>query len=246
MLQFVRTGVMILNICICDDDKLIHETLKTYCYKIYDNTQLEIDNLFSAEELIHIYEQQVRFDIIFLDIEMATITGIEAAEKIKKISPDVIIIFISSHQKYVFDTFKVEPLHFLVKPFSEQEFNDVFKRALNKYRSLNSTITLKWQNERYVIKINTIKYIEGYKRHITVYTQNEKYEALGKIQDMQKILSSFNFIRTHQGFLVNMDYIHRFTQTDVILSDGTKVMISVRKRAEALRMFDEFLKRKKW
>lgn len=63
---------------------------------------------------------------------------------------------------------------------------------------------------------------------------------------MQKILSSFNFIRTHQGFLVNMDYIHRFTQTDVILSDGTKVMISVRKRAEALRMFDEFLKRKKW
>lgn len=109
-----------LKICICDDDRLIHETLKTHCYKIHDNTQLEIDNLFSAEELIHIYEQQVRFDIIFLDIEMAAVTGIEAAEKIKKISPDVIIIFISCHPKYVFDTFKVEPLHFLVKPFSEQ------------------------------------------------------------------------------------------------------------------------------
>lgn len=237
---------MILNICICDDDKLIHESLKTSCYKTYNNAQLEINSIYSAEELIHFYEQGNRFDIIFLDIEMATITGIEAAEKIREYSPEAIIIFISSHPNYVFEAFKVEPLHFLVKPFSEQEFNDVFKRALNKYRSLNSTITLKWQNERYVIKINTIKYIEGYKRHITVYTQNEKYEALGKIQDMQKILSSFNFIRTHQGFLVNMDYIHRFTQTDVILSDGTKVMISVRKRAEALRMFDEFLKRKKW
>ena len=63
---------------------------------------------------------------------------------------------------------------------------------------------------------------------------------------MQKTLSSYNFIRTHQGFLVNMDYIRRFTQTDVILLDGTKVMISVRKRADALRMFDNFLKRKKW
>lgn len=152
----------------------------------------------------------------------------------------------SGHPKYVFDTFKVEPLHFLVKPFSEQEFNSVFERALNKYRSINSSITLKWQNERYLININTIKYIEGYKRHITVYTQNEKYEALGKITDMQKELSSFDFIRTHQGFLVNMDYISRFTQTDIILSDGTKVMTSVRKRTKALRMFDNYLKRKKW
>lgn len=235
-----------MKICICDDDKLIHETLKTYCYKISNNMQLEIQNVFSAEELIHTYEQNVRFDIIFLDIEMATISGIEAAEQIRKISPNVIIIFISSHPRYVFDTFKVEPLHFLVKPLSEQDFSSVFQRALYKYKTLNSTITLKWQSERYVIKINKIKYIEGYKRHITVYTNTEAFEAIGKIPDMQKILEPYGFIRTHQGFLVNMDYIKRFDINDVILFDNTKVMLSVRKRTAALKKFDEFLLNGKW
>ena len=235
-----------MKICIYDDDKLIHETLKTYCYKISNNMQLEIQNVFSAEELIHTYEQNVRFDIIFLDIEMATISGIEAAEQIRKISPNVIIIFISSHPRYVFDTFKVEPLHFLVKPLSEQDFSSVFQRALYKYKTLNSTITLKWQSERYVIKINKIKYIEGYKRHITVYTNTEAFEAIGKIPDMQKILEPYGFIRTHQGFLVNMDYIKRFDINDVILFDNTKVMLSVRKRTAALKKFDEFLLNGKW
>lgn len=122
--------MIVLKICICDDDKLIHSSLKNSCYKVYDNAQLEINSIFSAEELIHFYEQGDRFDIIFLDIEMAAVTGIEAAEKIRALSPDVIIIFVSSHPNYVFDTFKVEPLHFLVKPFSEQEFNDVFNRAV--------------------------------------------------------------------------------------------------------------------
>ena len=66
------------------------------------------------------------------------------------------------------------------------------------------------------------------------------------IHSLLNELSHHGFIRTHQGFIVNMNYIKRFDTDDVILFDGTKVMISVRKRAEALQMFDEFLKSKKW
>lgn len=235
-----------MKICICDDDKNVHKCLKEFCRQFLGNNQFEISSIHSAEELINNYEHNIRYDIIFLDIEMLLLSGIEAAIQIKNISPNVIIIFVSNYPKYVFETFVVEPLHFLVKPISEQEFSNVFQRAIHKYKTLNSSITLKWQSERYIIKIDKIKYIEGYKRHITVCTNTETFEAIGKIPDMQKILEPYGFVRTHQGFLVNMNYIKRFDANDVVLFDNTKVMLSVRKRTAALKKFDEFLLNGKW
>lgn len=242
-----KNGGIFVNFCICDDDKSIHQELnKLITLNLDNNTEFDIINVFSAEELIEKYQHNQFFDIIFLDVEMKSLSGIDAAKIIRELHPSAIIIFISNHPHYVFEVFKVEALHFLVKPISFAEFKNVFTRALHKYKTTHTSITLKWQNERYVIKANTIKYIEGYKRHITVYTTEDTYEALGKIPDLLKELSPHGFIRTHQGFLVNMDYIKRFDATDVVLFDGTKVMISVRKRAEALQAFDKYLKSRKW
>ena len=236
-----------MRICICDDDKNVHTVIKSHINTFIKNDfKYETVDIFSAESLIEQHKKKVNFDIIFLDIEMGNLNGIEAAEIIRQSSNQTIIIFVSNFPNYVFDTFRVEAFHFLVKPISQPEFINVFNRALYKYKLLNSTISLKWQNERYVIKIDTIKYIEGYKRHITVYTKDGAYESLGKIPDLLKELAPHGFIRTHQGFLVNMDYIKRFDTTDVVLFDGTKVMISVRKRAEALQAFDKYLKNRKW
>lgn len=236
-----------MKICICDDDINIHKIIKSYINDFTTNEwQFDIIDTFSAEDLINQYSFKKNIDLVFLDIEMGNTNGIEAAEFIRKISSKTIIIFVSNFPHYVFDAFRVEALHFLVKPITSKDFENVFKRALNKYKMANTTITLKWQSERYIVKIDTIKYVEGYKRHITVYTQDGVYESIGKIPELLLQLSPHGFIRTHQGFIVNMDYIKRFDATDVVLFDGTKIMISVRKRAEALQAFDKYLKSKKW
>lgn len=236
-----------MKICICDDDNNIHNIIKSYIKSFTDeNLHFDITDFFSAESLVEQHFKKITYDIIFLDIELGKTNGIKAAEIIRQTCSKTIIIFVSNYPNYVFDAFRVEALHFLVKPISQIEFDNIFNRAISKYKTLNSTISLKWQNERYVIKVNTIKYIEGYKRHITVYTQDGVYETLGKIPDLLHELSPHGFIRTHQGFLVNMDYIKRFDVTDVVLFDDTKVMISVRKRAESLQIFDKYLKSKKW
>lgn len=236
-----------MKICICDDDKNVHSIIKHNINNFVNDTFFfETIDVYSGESLIEQFKKDIIFDIVFLDIEMGKINGIETAEIIRQFESKTIIIFVSNFPNYVFDAFRVEALHFLVKPISQKEFFNVFNRALYKYKTINSTISLKWHNERYIIKIDTIKYIEGYKRHITVYTQDGIYETLGKIPDLQKKLSPHGFIRTHQGFIVNMDYIKRFDSTDIILFDGTKVMISIRKRAEALQAFDKYLKNRKW
>lgn len=235
-----------MKICICDDDKNIHDILTSYINNFQAEIQYDITNCFSAEDLIEHHYNNRSFDLIFLDIEMKNISGIDAAEKIRNLVPKTIIVFVSNYPHYVFDTFRVEALHFMVKPISEIDFCNVFSRALAKYNSVNSTIMLKWQSERSVIKINTIKYVEGYKRHITIYTNDGTYESIGKIPDIFKQLEPHGFIRTHQGFIVNMDQIKCFDPSDVILFDGTRVMLSVRKRVDALRAFDLYIKNRKW
>lgn len=237
----------IMRICICDDDTLIHERVKELL-KSYEETQgkFEFTDFFSGETLVEHYSKGDNFDVIFLDIEMKELNGIETAEKIRQITSNSIIIFVSSHPNYVFDAFRVEALHFLVKPIPDSEFKNVFDRALHKYNTINSTISLKWQNERYNIKIAEIKYIEGYKRHVTVYTKSESFEALGKITEILKELEPHGFVRTHQGFIVNMDFIKRFDSNDIILFDDSKIMLSVRMRRDALQKFDNYIKRKKW
>lgn len=236
-----------IKICICDDDRKIHDVLKNEISEYGSGlSELEITSFFSAEDLIENYKENISFDIIFLDIEMSGLNGIEAAKEIRKFDLKAIIIFISSHPNYVFESFEVEALHFIVKPISETEFKNVLSRAISKYTSMNSTLSLKWQNEIYNIKIASIIYIEAYKRHVTVYTENEKFEAVGKLSDMFKILEPHGFIRTHQGFLVNMDFIKRFDVSDVVLFNNQKVMLSVRKRSESMQKFNDYLIRKKW
>lgn len=231
-----------MNICICDDDLATHQIIKKYLQESL-SSDIKIFDCFSAEDLLKSAEN---YDILFLDIKMGEVNGLEAAEIIRKNNKDIIIIFISSYPNFVFRAFNVEALHFIVKPINEKEFKNVLDRALYKYKTAHSSITLKWQKERYVIKISSIKYIEGYNRHVTVYTQDGTYEALGKISDLYKELAPHGFIRTHQGFIVNMDYIKRFDTNDVVLFDDTKVMLSVRKKAEALEIFDKYLRNRKW
>lgn len=236
-----------MNICVCDDEKIIHDEIERLLKMFLTNdAQFCITDLFSGEALMDYYSNNNKFDIIFLDIEMNQINGIKTAEKIRETDENAIIIFVSSYASYVFEAFRLEALHFIVKPIKQSEFENVFRRALNKYNTINSSISLRWLNERYSIIINDITYIEGYKRHITVHTINEEFEAIGKISEILNALEPHGFTRVHQGFIVNMNYIKRFDVSDVVLRDNTKVMISVRKRTEALKAYDVYLQKWKW
>lgn len=240
-------GETIVKICICDDNKVIHQEIKNFLIPFFSNSNFPmIIDCYSGEEIINHYSTSQIYDIVFLDIEMAKINGIKAAEEIRKYAPETIIIFVSSHKNYVFDAFRCEALHFIVKPIRQEEFNDVFNRALHKYRLLNDRFPVSWKHTRSNLRINDILYIEGYRRRLKVHTINEEYDHIGKISDAYEELKAHGFILIHQGFLVNMHYIQSFRSDEAVLLNGEKLMISVRKRAEALQMYDKYIQKWKW
>lgn len=236
-----------MKICICDDDSFSVREIRR-CLSVFgagDDT-FEISDFSCAEALLEFYKSGKGFDIVFIDIEMNGINSIEAAEKIREFAPETIIVFISCHSDYIFEAFRIEALHFLVKPVKESEFNEVFTRAMKKYTSVNASIILKWESTRSKIAINKISYVEGYRRHLTVHTASGVYEAVGKISEIQEILSPHGFVRVHQGFIVNMNYIKCFGVNEIELTDGTIIPVSVRKKQEALKTYDIFIRKWGW
>lgn len=236
-----------MKICICDGKNSVHEEIKKLIQHFgEEENSFEITDFSSGKEIIRSYENGKTFDIVFLEIEMTDINGIEVAERIKEISPKSIIVFLSGYTDFVFEAFRIEALHFIVKPIKEKEFNEVFDRACKKFISISSTVILKWQSERYCIPVDEISFVEGYQRHLTVHTAGRDYEAVGKLSEIFETLCHHGFVRSHQGFIVNMHYIKNFGSNDIELTDGTKVMLSVRKRQEALKIYDAFLLKRTW
>lgn len=235
-----------MKICICDDDSFFIEEIENRLSYFCTDEVFDISRFSSAEELLRCSKSGESFDIVFIDIEMKGTNGIEAAEKIREISPETIIIFVSDYSDYIFEAFRIEALHFLVKPIRDDAFTEVFTRAMKKYTSVNASIILKWESTRSKIAINKISYVEGYRRHLTVHTANAIYEAVGKISEIQDILSPHGFVRVHQGFIVNMNYIKCFGINEIELTDGTIIPVSVRKKQEALKAYDIFIKKWGW
>ena len=236
-----------MKICICDDDLHMHDEIKQLIGEFFSQTDIPEFSCFgSGEDLLECYSQSNEFDIIFLDVEMSGINGIDTAEEIRKKAPEAIIIFVSSHKNYVFDAFRCEALHFLVKPINASEFENVFSRAVNKYKSRNNFLPLQWQNTRMNIKISDIYYVEGYRRHLKIHTADESFEAQGNITSAYEKLREHGFILIHQGYLVNMQYIKRFNATDVVLENDDVIMMSARRRADALIVYNNFVRKWKW
>jgi len=236
-----------MKICICDDDRFAVREIRGLLepFNLEDDS-FSISDFSDGEALIDYYRNGGKFDIVFMDIELRGTNGIEAAELIKSIAPETIIIFVSSHSGYIFDAFRLEALHFLVKPIKSEEFSEVFNRAMKKYTTINASIILKWESVRNKIAINTISYVEGYRRHLCVHTANGTFEAVGKISELYEILKPHGFVRVHQGFIVNMNYIKNFSINEVELTDGSKVAVSVRKKQEALKTYDIFIRKWGW
>ncbi len=236
-----------MKICICDDDSFFVREIRTLLEPFQTETDgFNISDFSCGEELIETYKSGETFDIVFIDIEMNGMNGIEVAERIKELAPETIIIFVSSHPSYIFEAFRIEALHFLVKPIKEKEFAEVFTRAMKKYTTLNASVILKWESVRNKIAINKISYVEGYRRHLIVHTANGVFEAVGKISEIYEVLKPHGFVRVHQGFIVNMNYIQNFYTNEVELTDGSKVAVSVRKKQEALKTYDIFIRKWGW
>jgi len=224
-----------VRIVICDDDgdsvrklrDLIQDVL-TECGR----TKADILTAADGMELLRMLKERKRsFDLIFLDIYMPELTGIETAEKIRMALGEIPIVFITTSQEFAVKAFGLRALHYLVKPIGKPDILEVFRRLDIKpkrpgIRVLNHGIEL----EVYADDIYTV---ESWKHLNVIHTKNGDIEVRMPLDFVAEQLGA-GFILLSRGILVNPEFISRLDGSVCELKDGRTILLS-RKKAHAIK-----------
>lgn len=234
-----------MRVAICDDDlgqvKMLVAYLEQYRARY---PEMRLSTYSSGEALMKAFHHGAQFDILFLDIVLGGMNGIQVAEEIRQKDPDTILLFISNYTDFVFNVFVYNAFQYLVKPITHGRFEEEFERAVKTYQLKHAQYLIKWEHTVTSLEIGNILFIEGYHRHIMVHsTHGDTYQAVGKLRDEERRLIPYGFVRSHQGFLINMHFIREIGNKFVYLKNGERVDLSARKRTAVLEQYHQFIAR---
>lgn len=229
-----------MNIAICDDNPIELQKMEIAC-KEFDTTA-HIQKYTNGAPLCNDIKSN-SVDIIILDVDMPKENGIEIGKKIRTFDTNVIIIFCTSFPQYAVESYDCDAFYYLLKPCPVDKLQHTLKRAYDRFNISHKSIVVKHRNIPRQIFLSEIYYVEYVRKHVIFFLKNESIEVLGKISDIYDELKNYGFCQVHQGYLVNMKYIHNFDKYFVILSRGIRVPISVRKKKEVLVTYANYLER---
>lgn len=219
-----------MNIAVCDDMEITRSTLSKMIksYFLNHNLIVDISTFSDASSLLNSIQTEKFFDIIFLDIEMPGMSGMECATHIKVYHPDTIIIFVTSHQQYAIEAFSVEAFDYIEKEKLCQKINPVLERCLKKHQSLHQEILFSNKKQHISLALKDILYVESYRKEIIFHlVSGEEIFFTYKLGDCAKQLQNFNFSRCRLTLLVNLLYVKEIKNKEVTLTPTQKSFISL-------------------
>lgn len=229
-----------IKIAICDDNKAVCSQLEDILLEYARHVYLKIDVsvFYSGESLLKFIVREGAFDLIYLDIEMGEINGVEVGKKLRNMLKDfqTEIVFISGTESYDRQLFDVQPLHFIPKPISESIVIDDLKLALERGKKLGGFFQYQKGYDAYKIPINEIIYFESISREVRVVTTKGSDSFYAKLDDIAERVSEYQFFQIHRSYLINYNQVTVLRYSQVIMSNEVTLQISRSKR-QAFRNF---------
>ena len=229
-----------IRIAIVDDEKVIREQIKKLVEK--KQNDCEIDTYGTGEDLL---KADSVYDIIFLDIQMNGMNGIDTARALRQKADNTVLIFITSVKEYVFDAFDVAAFHYLIKPIEENKFWEVCDRAVlevtKKKQNPSGQIFIKTRSQSITLDQSNVLYIESRAKKVEIHTKTNIVEAYAAISELEKQLVG-SFYRCHRGYLVNMAFIAGYENDSITLNNGETIILSKDKYSEFVKVYMRYLK----
>lgn len=240
-----------MKVAICDDELSYCGTMESYLLKIskkYINLAVDIDVYQSGEEMLRMIElDEIRPQILFLDMEMTGMNGIETARKLRDKDRSMLIIYVTSYDKYTMDSFEVSPYRYLLKPVDYEKIEQVFSVAIDEILNNHVSLFFKRNNEQVQVNCDKIICIVSEKgRMLRVITREEQQGSLfyAKIKDIEQQLNPFVFVKVNQGTIINLNFVYIISSEDIHLTTGETIPISRRRKKAVKEAYSLFVKRK--
>ncbi|MXP75936.1 response regulator [Lachnospiraceae bacterium WCA-9-b2] len=218
------------HIAVCDDLQRDREEI---CLVLKEELEaFDADARFikfgSGNALLKAWEKKkIDFHIVFLDIFMEGLDGIETARRLRASGYKEAIIFLTTTQDFAIEGYEVDAAGYLLKPLEKIKLRQLLKRLFKREKP--ALITLRQGNKVYTFAPSEIVYIESNRNRLSIHTVKETIFYYGRLDEIEKILPEKSFLRCHQSFLVNMDRV--YGAKDVFhMETGDLVPIRVRER----------------
>ena len=218
----VRSGNM--RIAVCDDEELFRIEFKSVLDKVLINAEYDIDTFSGGSSLYEAFLKNP-FDLVFLDIEMPGIDGITLAKRLRAVSENVQIVFLTSHIEYALEGYEVNALRYLVKPVDMNKLSEVLKYIQDK-KNNSRQIMIKQEGEDIVIDISDVIYMESMDKNVRIVTSKSEYITRYNISDYEEELKNSGFLRIHRGYLISLSKVKKIVKNDVVMDGDISLPVS--------------------
>ena len=217
-----------LQIAICDDEQFYRKKIQKLLEEFLESRELQYElHLFlSGEEFLKQCENNVKFDIVFLDINMDEIDGIQTATRIRSFHSDTYIVFVTAFIDYALEGYKVNAVRYLMKDTLDLAMDECMTAILLKMQIAQVTFTfLEGEKKLYT---DNILYVES-RGHKSIFHYMEEgamtYQVYDKLDSVENKLEGSNFLRIHKSYLVNMKHIRKVSNYMTFLDTGEELPI---------------------
>lgn len=231
-----------MNIGICDDEKIYRTEIKSNCERYAKKNDLQFIYTFfvSGEQLIQSKEE---IDILFLDIEMSGMNGLKVMELLEKRENVKRILFVSSHDEYIFDTYSIKTRGFVRKPISYDDMEKRINKIIHEITD-SKIISFEIDGDKKYIKSKDLVYLKGMGNYVKLVGRNEVYTIYGNIKYWSEQLEEYGIIRVHKSFMVNLEYIKRWEKNLYIEEIDINIPTGRRFFAEGEKAYQQYLLKK--
>jgi len=209
------------QIAICDDEQKILDDVAQKIASAFKQQKIETEYIcmtYSAQMMEHLQTHAV--DVIFLDIDMPIFSGMDIAAVLNEKYPNAILVFVTSHDALVYQSFAYRPFGFIRKTHLDEELSSVIERIGAELLRRKRDIVIVKGQERIRILIQDILYIEAEGNYLHIHTPNEVVRVRETMTNMEKELVEKGFLRCHKGYLINAEHIEKYKMTEVDLRLG--------------------------
>ncbi len=238
-----------LKIAICDDELIFAEKLANVISEYMNAKQIkyEIDIYKSGREFINLGMDMMQYKIVFLDINMEEVDGIETAKTLRQLckDTDTYIVFVTAFIKYIFEGYKVEVTRYLMKndPNFEDTVYESIDAILNKIQSKYRSVKYEFNEGMKIVPYDKIVYIESdlHKLHFGILEDELcKYTLYETLNSIEQNMLEEKFIRIHQSYLVNYKYIKKIQRYEVVLINEMKIPIAKTRYMDVKERYAEY------
>lgn len=215
------------RVLICADDQIFAEVLRKRIGTYMEGRakEYEIEIFTSGIKLLEDIKERMP-EVIFLDIDMPEISGMDLADQIFQSDINTNVIFVTNRDDLVFQAIHYQPFRFIRKEKLDTELEEAVGNLVDKLEKDEKILEVQTKDGTIFLPLKKILYIESSKHYLIIRYMGGECETRGKISNFEKWMMNYGFIRTHRSYLVNIRFIKMIRPNEVELDSGEMVPVS--------------------